>query len=81
MPTLGRKVMPDDLIAFALTKVTDEDLKKLKVNSLRQTDIDKLLYQAFLKKKLGYNKEAFSSFTRSPDYYSFVQENQTQFTM
>jgi hypothetical protein len=81
MGGLGKKVMPDDLINLALDHVNDEDLKRLKINSLRQTDIDKLLYLTFIKEKLGSSKEDFSAFTKGPDYYPFVTRNKSVYMM
>jgi hypothetical protein len=80
MPDLGKKVMPSDLIEFALQKVTEEDLKTLKVKSLKQTDIDKILYQVFIKKKLGTSKEDFSAFTRTQAYPVFANEHKHEYS-
>lgn len=69
----GRKVKFDQLIQLALELVTEDHLKKLQDQTLKNEDRQELLRQKYISQRGPISKDEFIGFMMTAEYFEFLK--------
>lgn len=72
---IGKKITPDQMIHFALSRLSDKDIKELQQQALSFTDKKKLLRKKYIEINGSITPDEFEGFTMSPDFQRFFKEH------
>jgi hypothetical protein len=72
---LGRKIKPDELLCFAINRLTDEDVKALQEMSLSNEDRKAKMRQRYVEIHGPISEDEFTGFTFTPEFQTFLADN------
>lgn len=72
---IGSNVPMKKIVLYALSKLTEEDVKVLQRNSYSNADIKKLYWKRYQEKVGAITADEFDGFTMSNEFQKFKKEN------
>ena len=72
---LGRKVKADELLTFAINRMTNEDVKALQEMSLSNEDRKKRMRQKYIEVHGPISEDEFTGFTFSCEFQAFLKDH------
>lgn len=73
--SIGKKIVPSDLLSILLRNVSDNQIKQLQLSSVRHTDRKKLYREIYVKKHGITTDDEFEGFVMSSDFSKFKKEH------
>jgi hypothetical protein len=73
--SIGKKIVPSDLLAILLKNASDNQIKQLQLSSVRHTDRKKLYRKIYVEKYGATTDDEFEGFVMSSDFSKFKKEN------
>lgn len=72
---LGRKIKPDELLCFAINRLTDEDVRALQEMSLSNEDRKAKMRQRYIEIHGPISEDEFTGFTFTSEFQIFIADN------